>query len=139
MSESQKYYTPAPEDLRIGFELEVQDKVVSDIWRSHKIKYPHEISFLIGNQLEKGQIRVPYLTAEQIEAEGWARRDDNEFTVSINSLCEYVLSFEPQFSDNIRIRKDVMDQTVYLFFGKCRCINDLRLICKMLGIETTKS
>lgn len=136
MNDGQKYYTPAPEDIRIGFEYLLYNPSAYN----ERVTIIIEDVDSIENALKRlkkeldGDVMVPYLTAEQIAAEGWTKRDDNEFTIPINAMCEYVLSFEPQFSDNIRIRKEVMDQRVYLFFGKCRCKNDLRLICKMIGI-----
>lgn len=73
-----KYFTPAPEDIRLGYECEclwccaqprewVKITVTQEDNESTK-DLPIES---VLSRLNTGEIRVPYLTPEQIEADGW--------------------------------------------------------------------
>ena len=139
MSEEQKYYTPAPEDLRVGFECEilkwVDGTLVPEKWEERIISakgtgIQMEIAI---NRIKKSAIRVPYLTKEQIEAEGWQVIGEDAFIKPINAMCEFIMRWDTD-DDSIIIEKHLMDYCVNIYSGTCRCVNDIRQISKLLGI-----
>ena len=68
-----KYFTPDIEDFHIGYEYEYEDIIPSgssDYFKSI-ISKPSEIENLFKGFDTGMGIRVPYLTKEQIETEGW--------------------------------------------------------------------
>lgn len=77
MAKDIKYFTPLIEDIRVGYECEIpsmifQNETMVD-WRSYVLKH-HDLKYYFGELKEEDllkRIRVPYLTKEQIEAEGW--------------------------------------------------------------------
>lgn len=128
MSRETKYYTPAPEDIRVGFECEKFYSQGLDLlppgWHKTKldrwdvasaIKFPHDY-------------RVPYLAAEQIEAERWEKSK----LVGWEKGSFEFNRFGRLNSGDISCYFRFMGKDIYQ--GKCRCINDFRLICKLLGI-----
>lgn len=168
--ENTKYFTPSIEDIRVGYECEfhgmtVGGLVIMDfrdggktehvkdpdikVWESIKCgtdilngkKSVNDIIHLIGTD----QIRTPYLTQEQIEAEGWVEdkdhpsksftkgnnklgwlkgiiiRDDKEEGVTVSTILIYT----PPFGDTFSIR----------YNGHCKDINTLRYISKLLNIN----
>ena|ERR1044072_5096501 len=127
MSE-QKYYTPAPEDIREGFEFESNE---TGKWQSIKIEShirnnASNIIALLGNYPYK--FRVPYLTAEQIKAEGWEKSGEHSFQKANYSFSR----FGPLNSCDMACHITFCGGDIYV--GRCRCLNDFRLICKLLGI-----
>jgi len=144
-----KYFTPEIEDIRIGYIYEQivgnpQDDIsVSEpIWI--KCKFPDPF---IGNRLsafkkmiDSGQIRVPYLTKEQIGAEGWEFIEYDkiigiyEFR-KMDGKTWYELSFYGGINTLIIEHWRHQDDDQQLFNGQCRCINDFRYICKLLNIN----
>lgn len=140
--EEQKYYSPDLMDFRLGFEYELQDMVVTDVWRPKMVETD---IWPIIPQLLKGRIRVPYLASAQIEAEGWEhentpnsyimRSDDDLFYTLYRSPVRHEVSISRYDRCNTENTGEcaLFDKTI-IYFGKCRCINDLRLISKLLGI-----
>lgn len=132
--EEQKYYTPALDDLRIGFNYEIQDKIVTDVWRPNTINTWHGY-YAALSEIGNNRVRVPYLTAEQIEAEGWTKCE------SLSGVVRYKKPFyslsHSASTNNINVTQYAEEdgEAFDLFSGKCRCINDLKLICKLLGIQ----
>lgn len=168
----QKYFTPDITDIRVGYEYEEYDgygsatkerepdtegEVMSywqkriierDDFRSDEIQGSgvEEIFYLIENN--KKRIRVPYLTREQIEAEGWVY----SHTISGGTPSEENDIFEKE-GDNVRYRldNDANNNIISIsgwfysnirnpltktsFQGSCPSINELRLIQKLLNIK----
>ena len=144
-----KYYTPDIEDLRVGYELEkvilrLKPKHTSDnetyiegwekfIVDEDQMQY---ICLLIrGASEDNNMLRVPYLTEEQIENEGWAveeidplnpfikgKKDSKEFLFNRDN---YELHLTNQIS---------LNAIKLLYNGECKSINDFRYICKLLKI-----
>lgn len=133
MSDGQKYYTPSPEDIRVGFECEVQ--VDFDAWEHDKVSAESKVFELAMVLIETNGIRVPYLTAEQIEAEGWKITKSDDLSIIFTN--DRVVFHYGHDGYNLTVLRMEPEDT--MFMGKCRCKNDLRLICKMIGIETTKN
>lgn len=131
--EEQKYYTPALEDIKLGLSCE--------LWNVNKKEFvPSTLlnAQIIWVLLSKGvlhdRIRVPYLTAEQIEAEGWTKCE------SLSGVVRYKKPFYSLSHSALTNRINVTQyaeedgEAFDLFNGTCRCVNDLRLISKLLGI-----
>jgi hypothetical protein len=143
--EEQKYYTPALEDLRIGSEYDRQDAIVTDIWRPNKVTEWSQL-FYVVTELPNGGIRVPYLTADQIEAEGWKVNDTGYHWFKENNGFKYQLSIATEGMQELEghtphcwaIQRHNPDPWIVPWFqvycGTIRCVNDLRLISKLLGI-----
>jgi hypothetical protein len=135
----QQYYIPSLEDFRPGFKCELRDPDYQGQSDGGEWKEMSSASNIIADTLLNWKYfqdyRVPYLTAEQIVAEGWIRqRSTNIFNMTINALCEYRLWFEPD-TRTVTIDKCIMDDINDIYNGSCRCINDFRLICKLLNIK----
>lgn len=76
-----EYYIPDIKDIRIGYECEVVDN--GGNWSKMIIDQPHLRSIAFEErQLEEGHTRVPYLTPELLEKEGWEFKE----TVKINNF-----------------------------------------------------
>lgn len=122
----EEYFTPSIEDIRVGYECEVRNRASI---REHWV--PHIITTSL---MERGffkikdwfDIRVPYLTKEQIEKEGWEQRGGPESFYRGKYLTHY----------------DFRTKTLYMAFSgskildgmNCKDINTFRYICKLLGI-----
>lgn len=96
----------------------------------------------------RGYIKTPYLTKEQIEAEGWrgfgkARTDDGRVGYEKGN---YFLIYHEDKSTKMKGRIEIIIKDVLhdpyteftsngrLFLGQCKDINTFRYICKLLGI-----
>lgn len=137
--EETKYYTPAPEDIRMGFVYERQDSIMTDMWRPRTITEWGHIFYVLSD-ISDGGYRVPYLTAEQIEAEGWSKKgDQSDYLWGDGDEEHYTMHHSVAFNEVV-INKHTFDEYTssmrkqLVYFGTCRCINDLRLISKLLGI-----
>lgn len=136
-----KYFTPDIEEMFVGCEFEMDDT-----WGGWKkliltedlLKNPL-IGLGSGNERAPWywKIRVPYLTKEQIEAEGWkfikhhAEIEGYEFEKD-----EYSLYVEFDFRGEVYLKiysGGYYDEVNY-FSGKCKDINTFRKICKLLEI-----
>ena len=136
-----KYFTPNIEDLCIGYELEMNwNRAYEKKWVPIKISiqdeefaYTDEISDII-NALDDGmsEARVPYLTKEQIEAEGWEEHSSDFFK---KDLLMLQIDLEEY---NILIRKGSWYPEETLFKGNCKDINTFRKIIKLLENGFTK-
>ena len=153
MNKDDKYYIPDIEDIRYGYQYEelwenipiegeklIQEWVStifgqsSDVYEYNRIKQivaGVHFSFISNdrNLIRRNQIRVPYLTQEQIEDEGWEYNPEfNEYYKkehAINFLDEwmYISEYIPSGDEN-----------KIIFRGECKSINELRYICKLLKI-----
>ena len=87
MKNKELYYIPEIEDIRVGYEFELIDYASNNYnqdksackWNKLVLKKEHLFSSYDGSSfletcvscLNFGDLRVPYLTKEQIENEGW--------------------------------------------------------------------
>ncbi len=139
--EDPRYFAPEPEDIHIGYECELRVFYL-DIpprWVAHKLKST------IFNPLN---IRVPYLTKEQIEAEGWKFKGksvdlwwEKEGSFDIGSWTSYKIVIHYGMKGHIgnqdcRLYIYAEDQGTehHLFEGECKDINTFRYICKLINI-----
>ena len=137
-----KYFTPDIEDLCIGYECEYNfARAYTDEFDFVKIGYKDvtpgkggytdELTHMI-HLIDDGAaaIRVPYLTKEQIENEGWTK--EKSYFIKNNIY----LFFEDKFlviDSGNPFSWEAIDSEI-LFKGKCKDINTFRKICKLLEI-----
>ena len=155
--ENNKYFIPDIEDFYVGVVYEkyskglqidefgrlipegIRDDEVK--WRECVIKYPSDILHT-SIALDKETIRVPYLAKEQIEAEGWRQELIYPNGTFIMMLGDKHKGFECMFADGdtqiviTRVWSMYDDKFLRdnIYKGNCKCINQFRLIIKLLGI-----
>lgn len=160
-----KYYTPDIEDLYVGMELHyINDhtKKISSENLSKLIITPKQLSFILNPLYYKNEDNfnpnlmsyvIPYLTKEQIEAEGLPFQKTNGLTnwFFINTWDlpdEKIQDFYRykaysvtilQMPDNqLKIYFDFSGgnpEDSCMFEGECKSINEFRKIMKMLKIK----
>ena len=122
METSIEYFVPEIEDIHVGYECELNQE---GKW------YPllftgYEITSFFK---EKSELRVPYLTREQIETEGWKYHSNSEaWECPIFRKGNWMLFFN---TNEIWIQ--LGNQMKY--DGPCKDINTFRKICQLLGIN----
>ena len=139
-----KYFTPDMEDFHIGYECEISTPT---IWKSGKfpeiLELNSELDEFGKDSLMKAAhaiLRVPYLTKEQIETEGWKENvlNDNEKALLLFLKNGYELrmykNYICRFSILIVGAGIIPNWDKVLFEGKCKDINTFRKICKLLEI-----
>jgi hypothetical protein len=145
----QQYFTPEIEDIRIGYQCEVKS---GDTWVLVTVN--GDILINIAAHLAGGMLitpegvqpfvefRTPYLTREQIEADGWVEMTIERWDPY---LCfekgNYWVIFDPR---NMAIRILAKDLALITFLDNaqdqfrvtlaCKDINTFRYICKLIGI-----
>lgn len=141
------YFTPDIEDIRLGYECEVFthkeiEKFDKGEWKPYTVR-PNIIDVILSLEDLSEVIRVPYLTKEQIEAEGWEKM--KPFIISVGLEYNYI-PFEKKIED-MEYRLDYNYDSNKLrisygfgfgqvmFEGKCKDINTFRYICKLLNIK----
>lgn len=158
----QNYFTPTIEDLRVGYECEVLPINESLGWEAGRLSYysgyegpglynlyPFWYTTRKGNYgriktmiHDFKQIRVPYLTQEQIEKEGWAYERANGLVIALTFKKDnYILDW--YWNDKkIVIRKikemcpgSMKFELEQLYKGNCPSINEFRIIMKLLNIK----
>lgn len=162
--ESQKYFTPTIEDLHVGYECEILPINESLGWERGKLSYysghegpglhnlyPFWYTTRISNYgrimiHDFKHIRVPYLTTEEIEKEGWdAWKGEGDVTPYDLLMYwgaykfekpNYILIFSWRQRDiTIYKKPDVFKNTEQIFKGSCPSINEFRTIMKLLNIK----
>ena len=135
-----KYFTPNIEDLYVGYECEINN--IHGKWESITITFTNSNSFYktdlaeVCLLVEDKYVRVPYLTKEQIEAEGWIKAKAPIVTIK-HDFYEI-----PYIKDNFRVDYNFRNNLINiienngtnLFYGKCKDINTFRKLIKLLGI-----
>jgi len=133
----EKYFSPPIEDLRIGYEYDLLGtKIIIEN------RYDLDLAF-------DQPLRVPFLTKEQIENEGWLSAYIPNITTEDDELQEgYAKYTDSRISYNLFYNKNklfIYKQMVYnemsgnwtadiLYDGECKSINEFRYICKLLKI-----
>lgn len=166
MEESLTYFVPEIEDIRVGYECEIESS-----WGWQRDIWPRVLGMdtitgfdvqdrgvwkVTEELVQMNGIRVPYLTKEQIEEEGWVKRTkwlndeekqrlgwmpDYELQTDFGSLRLYIRDLENPWK-HISIEKYVkskgepwqMSSFEPVFRGQCKDINTFRYICKLLKI-----
>lgn len=147
-----KYYTPSIEDIRVGYECEIKSgslwykEIVQGISKKEGFINTINCDYYINNDLYN--IRTPYLTKEQIEAEGWIHtggkmisvdRQDFKKLVGIKGTCELhytPLNKKMKIEQRNHVRDNSNNYTLLTIFdGYCQSINEFRTILKLLSIQ----
>lgn len=148
-----KYFTPDIEDIRVGYECEwTSDGLVfttpySEPLYSGKLEYSDVLDILKWYDMDSFNltkiVRVPYLTKEQIEAEGWVWKHDTTHFGGMFSSYEKNNHFliHNRIKNEIRmifkdpsLEYDWKNPEKFNFWAECKDINTFRYICKLLGI-----
>lgn len=135
-----KYYTPEVSDFHKGFEFEVRISG-TDIWVPITLNFPSSIwgfvstkykkdGELIEERIEPDVVRVPYLTKEQIEAEGWEKAMERDYFTKIVNGDEFQLSY--QWDNHWGIIFDY--DANYVFRGFIKSINEFRKLMEMIAV-----
>lgn len=152
--ENNKYFTPDIEDICIGYEYEQLVTPLSESlgkgeeeWMKCKFPDPFTIDRILLLYERKKQLRVSYLTKEQIEAEGWTsfiteyKGDivpENMTYTFFREDRNYMLGWNFNTNKITLIIKDPSLVENYYneptFRGECKDINTFRKIIKLLGI-----
>lgn len=139
-----KYYTPDIEDICVGYECERDFSEIREAedWKPTIIEQDDFKSFFIED------IRVPYLTKEQIEAEGWKFKGksvdlwwEKEGDFQIGNWTSYKIVMHYGMKGHVGnqdcrlyIYAEDRGDEHRLYEGNCPSINEFRKICKLLNI-----
>jgi hypothetical protein len=150
-----KYYTPSIEDLRVGYECEwikdhnkecSDDNLVKIVFGPKLLAAAlfspmnwerEETDNLVPNLMS---YRTPYLTKEQIEAEGWLHVGGKLLKTATQEFEKTVrhgvmtIHYNADQHSLIITRGEQPTGYVYYYVGSCPSINEFRTICKLLGI-----
>lgn len=121
-----KYYTPELEDLFIGYEIKRYIAGSGDSYENiilNKIELEWCLNCYNTN-CQKGWLRTPYLTKEQIESEGWV------YIKAFNSFNKN--EYNVRLLDNNQLRVSAGEFSTLIF--NCPSINEFRKIIKLLEI-----
>ena len=145
-----KYFTPDIEDIHIGYELEVNYNFkLNDIFHKKIIDSFEELSDIYARMPGDCVIRIPYLTKEQIEAEGWEYvKNTNTVDVDICHIFNrnnYMLGWFTLINKIALLVRDpskafnkngilIEYNNTERYTGSCRDINTFRKIIKLLRI-----
>lgn len=139
-----KYYTPDLEDLFVGYECEIENKprqhegFISSTfkefhsWDKFTISEIMEIQVAYG-YFKRNEIRVPYLTREQIMEELYILDENSGGNESIQVMHNdtWFVDFYPTLHKITLYYKGDL-----VYNGRCRCVNDLRKITRVLGDDS---
>lgn len=138
-----EYFVPDITDLRVGYVCEVNrlaiDDKQPDVWVYTTIKKVHQIE-AAEKALNLKYLRVPYLTKEQIEAEGWrwiGQGYDGAITYGYGKNNHQITIWPnpPVHYQNAVVAIQITDNDGNIEYdGECKSINEFRFICKLLKI-----
>ena len=142
-----KYYTPEIEDIRVGYEYEYKTHNGVNYSKEEFDKLPWEkgiygfndfpyVERTMKGRMQFQTVRVPYLTKEQIEAEGWKQMPPP--IISISKEFRNIPFIKNGYRLDYNLNSNQLSITVneqFLFYGECKSINELRTICKLLNIK----
>ena len=128
-----KYFTPDIEDICVGYELEIRQ---ANKWLSHKI----QSNDCFCDFIDMDGYRVPYLTKEKIEAEGWKHIGGKMLSGAEQIYNKGIFNLYYTTSNlKLQVVNDEEDwspevQGGVKFEGFCKDINTFKKIIKLLGI-----
>lgn len=145
-TESKKYFIPDIEDIRVGYECRVINTYfLANEWLEEKALAPLKPltrEDVINRFKYSWNVAVPFLTKEQIIAEGWNISTNSFYELELKN--EYATYFCNLLDSNkIRILEYTktdpkelwsMQRRSIIFEGKCKDINTFRYVCKLLNI-----
>lgn len=152
MENKEQYYYPCVEDIRIGWEGEVNwARGYVEIYDPEIVRLKDEDGTYLSDLEELtiaiddgyAEARAHFLTKEQILAEGWVHEKDlvwkneNSFAFSWPNKIEdktWGFKFYPD-TQKIWIQFTVTDFGITVFSGSCPTVNEFRTLCKWLKIK----
>jgi hypothetical protein len=134
----EKYFFPENEEIYLGYECEVFQLRSKDEDGEYRNKwYPHivelesdDYSYLYSTIMlssEYRPLRTPYLTKEQLEAEGWEFYAENN---SDSTSWYFTKGKEEMIYDFVNHKVSFNSREMM-----CKDINTFRKICKLLEIQ----
>lgn len=143
-----KYYTPEPEELFIGYTCEIKNTADARLRFFPTVITKEFIGSIV--RISNTGIRTKYLDKEDVESLGWVNGDLYEYYVKENSEFIYKLtnspgnhyiiidaiikSKHPNFS--INFPGEFFDYVEAIrYVGECKSINELKVIMKLLRIQ----
>lgn len=137
------YFTPSIRDIRIGYECEVINtkdihvlSIPSNKWTAYTAVTDWDIWHLV-HYLEQDCLRVPLLTGEQIQKEGWYYVKKNLYKkglIEVRMIVGTVKIYKTiRHSFDCNSEPEVYEHV--FFWGECKDINTFRYICKLLNIN----
>lgn len=137
-----KYFTPSIEDIRVGYECEYLFGGEQGIWTNGFGLTSTGFPELWEIKANPKILRTPYLTKEQIEAEGWeiTYRELKEPPYKLDWINakkgDFTLWINLAMTNSMHLGIDKTDGVAgILFRGQCKDINTFRYICKLLKIN----
>lgn len=136
-----KYFTPEITDIRVGYECQVLNNknwdsiVINGINSDEDYIHTTNCSYYAAGM---SSLRVPYLTKEQIKAEGWENikdLDDGAFS-AIKTIGGTIYKLTWTSDKSMQMWDTNFEHCVY--FGYCPSINEFRTISKLLNIKNEK-
>lgn len=131
-----KYFTPDIEDICIGYECEKKCNIigahsieVEQVWLNYTIHYDKDFTNIENDIVD---YRVPYLTKEQIEDEGW--KYDLDQTDGTITFVKKVKGRYYELHFNSKKKEVLINHSSDSLPFKCKDINTFRKIIKLLGI-----
>lgn len=136
-----KYFTPDIEDFHVGYEFQrfipKSNATEEECWGTIKLPVNYLTLDEIDNEIIEKEIRVPYLTKEKIEAEGWVE-DKGLYKLRKNEDLFFTIDFNTDSYFLIINSYSKINTTFYsgnsILKGKCKDINTFRRIIKLLEI-----
>jgi hypothetical protein len=133
-----KYFTPEISDLYIGYECEKNCNIigahsteVEQVWLSYTIHYDRDFTNIESDIVD---YRVPYLTKEQIEAEGWKETSKYKYEKIDSNITSYYGADHYLWIMHPATTVSGERYLANSFKGHCKDINTFRKIIKLLGI-----
>lgn len=133
----QKYFTPDITDIRVGYEYEY---FLGGNWHKGKVfdLYTDRMGCGIGElqgYLAEGNLRVPYLTKNQVEKEGWELCADYDEFSFMAEISKSGITYRLFWTEDLML--EIYDPNDYYTYykGECKDINTFRFICKLLNID----
>ena len=131
--ENNKYFTPDILDIHVGYECEIyeNEQYVSYVIPHVIVGGNTRIDIPCGSHWSiQNKLRVPFLTKEQIKAEGWILQSETGFFIK----GKYELYYNQQWNNDKEFSLQILEQPNFMFKGFCKDINTFRKIIKLLGI-----
>jgi hypothetical protein len=138
--ENNKYFTPEISDFCIGYEYETI--YLKSVWTKESLRIMDAGWFFESyeNDAVPTEFRVPYLTKEQIESEGW-RHTGGKLISGAEQIFEkdnYMMLYSTDSKKIVFLIRDPSLVKDYYqeptFRGECKDINTFRKLIKLLGI-----
>lgn len=137
MTETDKYYTPLIEDIRVGYEYEalIHYFTTGYEWEK-KVLDLHTLQGILNTYRGKiTGLRTPYLTKEQVEKEGWEGIEElDNFGAFTTTKNKSGIIYKLTWSSDLQLQIWDTNFIQCVFHGECKSINEFRYLCKLLGI-----